>query len=449
VNKTLSIALAALVCGGSFLYSQGELLALEQNSIPSSVAQGKAESSASVDVSPYGIVLSFEDLRESIEKYWAADDTYLRVGTNAPLGPQANILFLKTEGKRPETDSGTTLTVKTKDVSGRSKTYSFFVEFTSVKPKYAIVRISPDEKPISRIASRPVSPDPAKVSQIIPNDRKPAPIVSPPVTPGPSALSTAVVSSPASSIVQRSNPVPSAPSPALPSTLPGTSSPSGAGRSISEKPLPAPLPSLSSGPSLVNPVGGATLSATPPIQVAKPTASVSSAVVTVPRRSFRPRTSQPLAVTSQPRSAAKPASHSSLSSRPQAAAAPKPQNIVKPRSVITLRPKPAYSPVRTSVAVVPKNTVLPQTNSPKPPVRKDLTAILFSHTQANALVRGLAAAAKIGEVGSTSITANKVQNVVRRLRRGEDLMKAAQLESLPPRTIDRLLKLGKYQNSSL
>jgi hypothetical protein len=144
MNRLISIIIASLLGGSIFIGSQQIILAQDKNLVPASMAQGKTGETVTLNVSPYGIVISFEDLKESIQKYWATDDTYLRVGTNAPLGPEANLLFLKTEGKWSDSNNGTSVTVQTKDRAGESRTYSFLIEFKKDKPKYSIVRIYPD-----------------------------------------------------------------------------------------------------------------------------------------------------------------------------------------------------------------------------------------------------------------------------------------------------------------
>ena len=60
-------------------------------------------------------------------------------------------------------------------------------------------------------------------------------------------------------------------------------------------------------------------------------------------------------------------------------------------------------------------------------------------------MRGLAIANKMKEIGYTSPISRSVQNIVRRLRRGESLQNAAPKESIQWKTILRLLELGKYQ----
>lgn len=179
MNKIASIVIFYILCGGFFLHWQPALSAQEKNAISASVAQGKTGETPRLDVSSYGLILSFESLQESIEKYWAADDTYLRAGTNAPLGPEANILFLKTEGKWSGSKSGTSLTVRTRKTNGETNTYSFLVEFTNNKPKYSIVRISPSPE-LDRIFKQSTTsdvqsketPEPSNVSNATPLPRQ-------------------------------------------------------------------------------------------------------------------------------------------------------------------------------------------------------------------------------------------------------------------------------------
>jgi hypothetical protein len=49
------------------------------------------------------------------------------------------------------------------------------------------------------------------------------------------------------------------------------------------------------------------------------------------------------------------------------------------------------------------------------------------------------------EVSYNSALASRVQNLTRRLRRGENLQDAARLELVPISVVRRLLQLGNYQ----
>jgi hypothetical protein len=76
------------------------------------------------------------------------------------------------------------------------------------------------------------------------------------------------------------------------------------------------------------------------------------------------------------------------------------------------------------------------------PVREDTNAI------ANALVRGLSKANAIGEIGYSSRVSYRVQNVVRRLRRGNSLNASTRYSGVSSKFINRLLELGNYRTNS-
>ena len=64
------------------------------------------------------------------------------------------------------------------------------------------------------------------------------------------------------------------------------------------------------------------------------------------------------------------------------------------------------------------------------------------HILANAIVRGLLVANRTGEIAYSASLSYKVQNVVRKLRRGEALGTASKRAGVPRRVVSRLLKLG-------
>jgi hypothetical protein len=72
------------------------------------------------------------------------------------------------------------------------------------------------------------------------------------------------------------------------------------------------------------------------------------------------------------------------------------------------------------------------------PMREDTSAI------ANALVRGLSKANAIREISYTSSVSYRVQDIVRRLRRGNGLSVSARYSGVSTKTIKRLLELGNY-----
>ncbi len=372
MKKIIIGALASILSGSITVCLQPPLLAM-QNRIPASVAQGKTDSSPTLEVSPFGITLSFEDLKESIEKYWAADSSYLRVGTNAPLGPEANILFLKTVGKPTSNSVGTTLTVQTKDTSGIVKTYSFLVKFTRTQPKSAIVRIYADDKSVPKSSStvfKPLSSSPSQVPEV-PNN--PMPNLSASPTP---VIGAAQTKNPDQATLNATRPNPLLPKAPIPDFI-------GQDIKLAERPNPTP----SKAPMLP----ARNQSRMKPYSV-------------VPHAQRQPSTAKPKAVAPKPKTA---------SSQPKA---------VVPKAV--------------SSKAVPAPAARPTLN---------IASILSAHAQANALIRGLSVANKTGEVGSNSDVTKKVQSVVLRLRRGESMGRAIQIESVEQKTISRLLQLGNYQ----
>jgi hypothetical protein len=70
--------------------------------------------------------------------------------------------------------------------------------------------------------------------------------------------------------------------------------------------------------------------------------------------------------------------------------------------------------------------------------------ITLAHSLANALVRGLLIANRTGEIGYGAPLSYRVQNVVRRLRRGDPLTLASRRAKVSNTIVDRLLELGKY-----
>lgn len=358
MNRLISTTVASLLGGCIIFSSQQSILAQEKNLVPASVAQGKTGETATLSVSPYGIVISFEDLKESIQKYWATDDTYLRVGTNAPLGPEANLLFLKTEGKWSD-NNGTAVTVQTKDRSGESRTYSFLIEFKKDKPKYSIIRIYPDSGSTPIVTSK-------TAETVLPRT---VPTV-PKITDANNLLKGALPQS-----------VPSAPSIAN-ATNPLKSIFSGVGSQIIQSAANTETSSISQqqGSSKTEPVE--------------------------PQQKVLPDNNVPLSQPSQ-------------------------QSINQQDSAN----KALATSTRTS-------TTQPDTS------RKNLSALLSAHSQANALVRGVLVATRTRELNPRGAVATKVQYVIRRLRGGQDLVLSAKKESVELKVINRLLELGNYRSPS-
>jgi hypothetical protein len=359
MNRLISITIASLLGGGTFFWSQPIILAQDKNLVPASMAQGKAGETVTLNVSPYGIVISFEDLKESIQKYWATDDTYLRVGTNAPLGPEANLLFLKTEGKWSDDNNGTAVTVQTKDRAGESRTYSFLIEFKKDKPKYSIVRIYPDS------GSTPIVN--SKIDEtILPRTA--------PIDPKITDVSTLLKSALPKSIVNAPN------------------------IANNTKQLKSVLPGI----------GFPTIK--------------SAANAETPSISQQQGSSEPEPVEPQPKVLQD--NNASLLQSP-------PEPIKREDSVDKIIP----TSTKTS-------TIQPSTE------RKTPSALTFAHSQANALVRGVLVATRTKELNPRGVVATKVQYVIRRLRRGQDLVSSARKESVELRVINRLLELGNYRDPS-
>ncbi len=68
----------------------------------------------------------------------------------------------------------------------------------------------------------------------------------------------------------------------------------------------------------------------------------------------------------------------------------------------------------------------------------------ISHAYANAIVRGLLVANRTGEIGYTAPLSYRIQDVVWRLRRGQDLAVARASANVPDPVVGRLLQLGNY-----
>jgi hypothetical protein len=68
------------------------------------------------------------------------------------------------------------------------------------------------------------------------------------------------------------------------------------------------------------------------------------------------------------------------------------------------------------------------------------------HSLANAIVRGLLVANRTREIGYAAPLSYKVQDVVFRLRRGDDLEKASRRGGVSNQVVSRLLKLGTRES---
>jgi hypothetical protein len=336
------------------------------SSIPASEARGKGPQPATITVSPYGLVLSFFEVRETIERFWATDASNLRIGSDASPGKGARLLFLKSTSPAGTNPTGTSLTVLTRTPAGATQIYNFLIEFTSTRPNYSIVRIYPDTTPV--LSTQTPQPPP-----IAPNPQ-PSPITQ--TTPSPRRGSR-----PQPETASRSVPASPSPQPEQP--------PVSASRSVIPEQEPAPI-SLKPGSE-------------PPVPA--PPAPV------------------------QPQPEQEPAP---ISIKPQPEQEPPPAPNVRSQGEPT--PKPTDTPPVTAAA-----------NPPTPPAT---SRPLPSYVdQANALIRGLVVANRTREVSYNSSLASRVQNLTRRLRRGENLQDAARLELVPFSVVRRLLQLGNYQGS--
>lgn len=76
---------------------------------------------------------------------------------------------------------------------------------------------------------------------------------------------------------------------------------------------------------------------------------------------------------------------------------------------------------------------------------KNIQQRLFYHSQANALIRGLALANRTGEVGSKNPISAQLQSIVRDLRRGQNLQASSKSHGVEWKIILRLLQLGDYK----
>jgi hypothetical protein len=382
VKRIASIVSVCFLVSGLMTGLSSLVSAQEGGRIYTSEAQGKTDKPVTITVSPYGMVISFIEVQESVEKFWTTDYSHLRIGADTPSGKGAKLLFLKTEGELNADTKGTSLTVITKTAIGEPKVYSFLVDFTNTKPTYSIVRIYPDRNLKGNSVAGLGTP------------RKTASIsLSPSVRPSQTIRSTAVA--PATSIKGES--------PSLQQ--------SGSGKTdLFYNPS---INAAQSRPETV--LAQATDTST--IKIAKATDSESADVVPT---KVTNAASADVAATKATDSVS-----TDTGSSVQKTEAPKSdqQKVVEKDNALPVEP------IRISNSSLPPATSLRST----------------SLTQANALVRGLTIANKTKEIGYTSPISRSVQNIVRRLRRGEKLQNAAPKETVQWKTILHLLKLGKYQ----
>jgi hypothetical protein len=72
---------------------------------------------------------------------------------------------------------------------------------------------------------------------------------------------------------------------------------------------------------------------------------------------------------------------------------------------------------------------------------------LSTQAIANALIRGLLVANRTQEIGYRALLSYRIQNVVRRLRRGESLDVAGNRSRVSANTLNRLMQLGQLRAS--
>jgi hypothetical protein len=348
------------------------------NIVSVSEATGKGANPVVITVSSYGMVVSFVELGESIEKYWMTDTTNLKIGSDVSLGRGARLLFLKSSWPPGSNPPGTSLTVLTRAASGHSQIYNFLIEFTNNRPNYSMVSIYPDSSPAlaTRGTSAPRAQQPRTQERSNPS-RKPKS---------------------------------SAESQPYPATVSAEPRPQPNPPVVSVKPTPEP--ELQPSPSVVSvkPTPEPELQPSPPVVSVKPTPEPESQP-DPPAVSVKP-TPEPESQPDPPAVSAKPT--------------PESESQVSPQS----------SP---PVAVSPLTTAPERTN----PVSARPSQAFVD--QVNALVRGLVIANQRKEIRYNSAVASRVQNLMRRLRRGENIQNAAKLELVPFSTVRRLLQLGNYQ----
>jgi hypothetical protein len=435
VKKIASIISVCFLASAFMTSPAGLVLAQEGSRVYASEAQGKTDKPATITVSPYGMVISFIEVRESIEKFWTTDYSHLRIGSDTPSGKGAKLLFLKTEGEVNANTKGTSLTVITKTATGETNVYSFLIDFTTARPPYSIVRIYPDrnlrQTAVARsgTSKKPVTTSPppaAQISQVSkstavtpaasqpierpsspPSEITPTDLKKPSINTATSKSETVPGQIITSSVVKSASTVSSSSPDAVPTKAADSSSPDAvptkAADSSNTDAAPAKTTDVASSPDAV-PAKTADSSNTDAVP-AKTTDVASS-----------PDTKVSGTDTSSP----------STASSTQTAATP----------------GNSQQTVGAQANVVPIETTQISKSSLTPTITSERS---LSLTQANALVRGLAIANKKKEIGYTSPISRSVQNVVRRLRRGETLQPAAKQESIQWKTVLRLLQLGKYQ----
>jgi hypothetical protein len=114
------------------------------------------------------------------------------------------------------------------------------------------------------------------------------------------------------------------------------------------------------------------------------------------------------------------------------------------RKIYPVAPTPAPSETAASQSAETTSAVsiaVPQVATSS----KSIQQRLFYHSQANALVRGLALANRTGEVGYKSPISAHLQPIIRDLRNGQSLQASAKRYGVEWKVILRLLQLGDYK----
>jgi hypothetical protein len=438
-------------------YPSGFVSAQEGGRIYTSEAQGKTDKPVTITVSPYGMVLSFVEVQESVEKFWTTDYTHLRIGADTPSGKGAKLIFLKTEGELSADTKGTSLTIITKTKTGEPKIYSFLVDFTTAKPTYSILRIYPDKdlRQNSITGSGTV--------------QKSAPIFSSPKIQTSQMTKPTAVASPPFPKIERPSLTPSSvgktnvfPNPSIQSAQAKTASIPVQTTDVA----PTKAADSTSTDVVTTKAADSTNTGTAPTKAADststdvaPTKAADSTSTDVVPAKAADSTSTDVAPTKTADSTntdtapAKAADSTNTDTAPAKAADSTSTDVAPTKVADSVSTDTSSSVQNTEIPksdpakVGDKDKTLPAepiqiSKSSLPPAASSRSTSL---TQANALVRGLAIANKAKEIGYTSPISRSVQNIVRRLRRGESLKNAAPKESIQWKTILRLLQLGKYQ----
>ncbi len=396
-----------MTCPSGFVSAQ------EGGRIYTSEAQGKTDKPVTITISPYGMVISFVEIQESVDRFWTTDYSHLRIGADTPSGKGAKLIFLKTEGELSADTKGTSLTIITKTKTGEPKIYNFLVDFTTARPTYSILRIYPDKdlRQNSITGSRtvqksaPIFPSPKiQTSQItqptaVALPQAPSPKIENPSLPQSSVVKTDLFNNPSIQAAQ-----------------PKTAS------------IPVQTTNTFSA-QIIKAADSASTDVTP-------TKAADAASTAVAPAKIADATSTDVAPTKAADATSTDVTPTKTADATSTDVAP-----TKVADATSTDVTPMKVANATSTDVAPTEPIRISKSSLPPAASLRAPSL----TQANALVRGLAIANKKKEIGYTSPISRSVQNVVRRLRRGESLQNAAPKESIQWKTILRLLELGKYQ----